>query len=48
MKKLIIDGNDIYEIDMECVKRKKNIDKCQIPFDANSHKSDENTKGGTG
>ena len=48
MKKLIIDGNDIYEIDMECVKRKKNIDKCQIPFDVKPRKSDENTKRGTG
>lgn len=32
MRKLIIDGNDVYEVDMDCVKRNKNIDKCEIPI----------------
>lgn len=31
MRKLIIDGNDVYEVDMDCVKQNKNIDKCEIP-----------------
>ena len=31
MKKLIIDGNDVYEIDLECIERHKNIDTCKIP-----------------
>ena len=31
MRKLIIDGNDVYEVDMDCVKQNKNIYKCKIP-----------------
>lgn len=33
MKKLIIDGNDVYEIDLDCLNKKKQGQKCDKESD---------------
>ena len=44
MGKLIIDGNSFFEIDDECVKRKKNLKECGLEKYMKDNKKEEKEK----
>lgn len=44
MKKLVINGNEVYEVDLECVRQKKNIEKCKLKIRDNIDEKKSNLK----